>query len=161
MPAKTTTLADLAAEAERVRQEYQAAADAAEAAAAKAEQRRTEALAQHDRARLDAYDDEALAADVRAAEQKLRAAILADPVYRALIDLHAAGIRRSYRHSEASGDVSRLGIERTLPMVGAPAQPSFELVLRTIASEASAQAADEQDERDAARIAAGDKAAGS
>lgn len=161
MTTRTAPLSDLAAQADRARQEYEAAQAQAEAAAAKAEQRREAAHAEHDRARLDAYDDEALMADVRAAEQRLRAAVLADPVWRALLDLHAAGIRRAYRHTEATGDVARLGLERRIQPVYAPAAPTIETVLQVVENEAGQLAWDEQAEREAARLAAGDKAAGS
>ena len=107
---KTTTLADieaeqqrLAAEAERLREQ------AAEARRIEAEKRERQLDA--DAAKLlDDYDATASDAEVKQAEQNLRAAVLADPVYSAAIDLLAARINRYEHGVRLSAAAQRLNV---------------------------------------------------
>jgi hypothetical protein len=87
--------ADTATELEKARALYEKAQAAAlaeqEEAAAKVAAEQTA----RDRAFLDGYDDEQLAADVQQARRDLRAAAAADPVFSALARVYALQLRRA------------------------------------------------------------------
>lgn len=154
----TKTLEQLEQELTDARKAADEAEKQAQARREAEEAKRQKRLQQHDRQRLAAYDDAAFEAEQRAAEQRLREAILADPVYAAAIDLNTAMLRRVYAHSTASGDASRLGVpfNATSPPAGDFSLPDH--VTRTIEREASRRARDEQDAVDQARITAGEGA---
>jgi len=152
-------LAKLQADAQASREAFEAAQTAVEQASQAAEERRQVALDKHDRARLDGYDDAALGACVRAAQQRLREAVLNDPVMTAVIDLYEAQMRHNVRYHEALGDAGRFDPARAMSGAGAAGAPSFAELLAIATGEASRRLADEQDARDAERTAVGEKAA--
>lgn len=156
----TTDIDALADQAAQARQAFEAAQAAADRAAAQAEQRRAAALADYDQHRLDAYDDVALTADVAEAGERLRQAILDDPVWSAFVDWAAAGVRRHALAAEASGDASRLGIDASLPHVPA-AEPGPDTFVQHAYAEVSRRVAELTEQRNADRTAAGDAAASS
>jgi len=100
-----------------------------------------------------------LEADVAAARDQFRAAVLADPTWAALGDLHEAEIRRNLRHSEAVGDAARLGVTAALPTASPAGTPTFAVLVGVLTAEAARRVADEADARDAERTAVGEKAA--
>jgi len=155
-----TSITKLQQAAERARQAFQDAQDAAELAAQAAEQRRQVALDEYDRARLAGYSDVALEVEEAAARDRLAEAALSDSVLTALGDMYAAQLRRYLRHGEAVGDAARLGVTAALPTAAAVVgTPTFADVVAVVIAEASRRVADEQDARDAERTAVGEKAA--
>lgn len=151
-----TTLDTLADKADKARAAYEKA-QAQQAEALAAEQARIDAArADHDRTTLTEYDDTELVAAVTDAENRLRDAVLADPIWQAVIDVHAARITRYYRHSEAQQAASRLDatIEGSA-IVPTPTAPTFDTLLAIASDAASRIAHEQQDTRDAAREAAG------
>lgn len=143
------------AEARRTAEEAQAKADERRAVE---EAKRQERLRRYDQARLDAYDDEQLAADVAAAEERLRQAIIADPVYAAAIEVRVAGARRYHAFSEAQGNASRLGVEfrATTPPQGSFTVETF--LQEVVEAEGSRRMAEHRHAVEQARIDAGERA---
>lgn len=121
-----------------------------------AERRRAEAQHAHDERVLAEYgpNDHELVAAEQEARERFHAALAADPLWGALVEMYAAGYRRRYRHLEASGIAARLG--RPGPMPVPNVDVNFE---GTIDEAASRVASDEAAEREAERVAAGDWAA--
>lgn len=72
------------------------------------EQRRQQRLRVYDEHTLREYDDAALEADVLAAEQRLREAIEADPVFAALVDVETARTVRRLRWADARSTAARV-----------------------------------------------------
>lgn len=158
----TTTSSDLnRVEAELARAEAKAAQirERAESERRAAEQRRANAHEQADRQILAAFDPEALDAEYREAEARLRDAFLADPVWRAYVDYQLAGQRRAMGESEAAGAAARLGVDRAPRTVTAPWEPSFNYIAELIANEAGRLALDERVQREQAWHDAGQAAA--
>lgn len=158
-PAVRDQLTKLQADAEAARQAFEQAQNAAEQAAHAAEQRRQVALDEYDRARLDRYDDDALGASVQVARERLREAVLNDPVMAAVVDLYVAQLRHYARYNEALGDASRFDPTRALSGTGAATPPTFAELFGIATGEASRRLADDQDARDAERTAVGEEAA--
>lgn len=94
MSPKTDTVATLEA-ALAAAQEAAALAEAKAVAARQAsEERRAKAHRAYDERVIEQYDEAPLDAEVTAAEETLRQAVLADPVHAAAVALTAARLRR-------------------------------------------------------------------
>lgn len=146
--------------------EAQAALDArratAEAAAAKAEERRAAAHRKFDEALLAEYDDAALTQVVRDAEQRLSDALLADPVWSAVVAVNQARVGRYLKSNAAKSAAANLkrqvdGLTNTAVPVGM----AIELAeLHRIAEREGARLADEEiGATEQARVGAGEAAA--
>lgn len=155
MPTKTPTLDELRAEAQRAQGE----ADRVAAEAQRAAEARLEAF---DRAELDAVSQQAIDAPVKAAQEALRAAVLADPVHAALIDLlvaersrfntveRVASIAVRWNQAHPADPVHTPRLDR-----GVSHSDGVEvLASRIVQAEALARYADVEDAHDAAREAA-------
>lgn len=116
---KARALYEKAQEADRLEQEKAAAQAAAELKAA-------------DERFLATYDDEQLAQDVVRAQQELRAAAAADPVFTALARVYALQLRRAHLSSDAHVVAGRLGSARLITTRSA-GMPDVESLLRLIA----------------------------
>ncbi len=151
-PAK---VADVAAEAERLRaQAEQAAARAAEAtrraeeAAQRAEERRQAEITAIRRRRLEGYDEEALAVEEREARRAFEEAVLADEgAVAAFVTWQVAASRRYLLASEAK--VAQATLEPDAPpiAVGSPPERRFaEEVQRVIDGEVANAVEDLRDD---------------
>jgi len=142
------TVAQLDAAAAEAAAAFAAARDAADKAHAEAEQRRQTRLDAYDRQQQADYDRRKLEQDVTDAENRLSAAIKADPVWAATIALGVAQRRLRHRWAEA-GSVGQLPPSAE--------QIAFEFLARVADREANNQAEDELDARAQARAAAGEE----
>jgi len=132
------------------------AKDAADRTRAQAEAERQTRLEAHDRKVLADWDRTPLENAARAAKQRLAAAIQADPVWMALIDVIAAQSRAYQRYHQASGLSARYGRG---PFTQHPPQveePTFQALAQIAERIASERVADEMDARDQERQAAGE-----
>lgn len=162
----STTLEELERPANAVREALAAAeADAARARAA-AEERRVTAWRKHDEKLAARFDAAAHEADVAAAEEALRVAVLADPVHAAAVELYAARLRRTNAWRTAFGAAGRLG--RTDDAGRWPDGPielrnagpvTADGVDAIVTAEATRLATAEQARVDQQRVQAGDRAA--
>lgn len=123
-------------------------------------QRRAEAQYAYDERLLEEYraTDRALVTAEQEARQRFLDALVADPVWGALVEMYAAQTRRRHRQFEASQAAGRLGRREpgTVPHVDV----SFEqMVTRTIEQAAGQVAAEETAQREAEREAVGERAA--
>jgi hypothetical protein len=151
-------LDELHAKAERAHAALLKAQEEARKAQEAADARRAAGLAAYDRNRLASYDEQEQQRQIADAEQRVKEAVLADPVWSAMVDLHAARVRAYTRSTEAYGDAARLGV--TAPPTSAVAhEPGFDYIVGIITEQAATRTADEQEQRDLARRKAGDKAA--
>ncbi len=137
-----TTLADLEAEQLRLTEEaarIRAAADQARAAEAA---KREADLDEQARRTVKDHDPAALDAVVTDAEQRLRKAVLDDPVYAAAINLYAARISRYEQDLATNSAAARLNEASPagMPRVGALDLPEY--VANLIAREAGNRAED-------------------
>ena len=160
----TTTPARTLEELEEV--ERAAMAQVAEARAAarvlhdQREARRTEAEVEHDRATLAAWkaDRPELEADVVAARERLRQAVLADPTWQAYAAVIAASHRLVLRSAEASAVSARLGGRDWVPE-HPPLPPDFAGLAAIVEQDATDRGRDEQQEREQRRVDVGNAAA--
>ncbi len=152
----TKTLEQLQAEvAEAQRKAGEAQRRAAERQAQE-DRQREQRLVAYDRAVLAAYDDAQLEAEVLGAQERLRQAILADPVYAAGIDVHVAMIRRYYAHGTAAGTAARLGVPFTAPPPPAAWFTFGDVVAQILEREAGNRATAAREAGEQARVDAGE-----
>lgn len=148
MSTTTTEVAKAQAALEAAQNKAREAQERAEQAAARHAQERATRLVEAARVTLDQYDETALDEDVTRARTALSAAVLADPVWSAAVDLWAAQTRKYHRAIEATVAANRLNAQ-TPAAAHPPAGLRIETVLEIVGREAEARAGDEQDERDA------------
>lgn len=155
--ARTPTVEQLTAAAQDAMAKAAAARDAADQARAEAEGRRQARRADIDRRWLAEYDPQALHRAVTATRLQLVAAVRADPVWAAVIDLLAAKYRHYQWHHEAAAVRDRLGLEPVADLGPHPVRVIGFDELALIADQTAAgTVADEMDALDARREAAGD-----
>ena len=142
------SLDELTAAADQAAAKAAAARDAADRARAEEQARRWERIAAHDRAQ-PVYDRERLREATAAAEDRLKAAIVADPVWAAVIALGVAERREIHGWREA-------GSVGTSPRPSGANRIDPEFMATVADREANNQMQDELAERAAAREAAGD-----
>ncbi len=99
-------------EAREAAQRAAQAQERARQAAAAREQRRQQRLDEYRRQRLDDYDEEALEAEVRAAREQLRQAVMADPICTAYVRLAVASGQKYMHATEAKGYAQQIGDDR-------------------------------------------------
>lgn len=144
-----------------------AEAEAASARArAAAEERRQTAWLRHDEKVTAGYDAAQHDAEVAAAEEALTAAVVADPLHAAAIDLYAARLRRHYAWRTAQSAAGRLGrTDDTGRWVDGPIEPGHprpvtaEEVDAIVASEAARRTAADQEVVEQQRVDLGERAA--
>ncbi len=123
--------------------EAQAAADAIRQ---RAEQARITAEQEHDRHVLEQWqqDRDRLAADISNAQQQLRHALLADPVWQAMRQLVLAGHRQTTRWMEAESTHNCVhGTQQSWGPVPHTEALPYEQLLRMVENDATAQGRDE------------------
>lgn len=126
-----------------------AARDAADQARAEEQARRQERLDAYDQRQRDAFDAKQLRDETAAAQRSLTDAVLADPVWQAVIAVGVAQRREIHRWQETGGTG-----QSPLPSGANRLDPEY---LATVADRAANdQMEDELDERAQARVAAGD-----
>ncbi len=162
MPKSPKTLEQLKAE------EEQAMARAAEARAAareirlRAQQRRADAQHAYDEQLIADWTEQhaQLEKDIAAARERLREALLADPVWSAYHDLILAGHRLTTRTLEVHGAMGRVrGPMEGTPQVPHLYPPTFEELARMVEDAATGQGRAEAQAREQAREDVGQVAA--
>lgn len=159
---KTLTLEEL----EQQQAEAQARVEEARAAAdeirRRAEQRRAEAQHQHDEDVIAAWKDDRDALDdaITQARQRLREAVLTDPVWSAFREVILTGHRRTTRTMEYASAVGRVrGPEAAAMPIPHTGAPTWDELVRLVEDDATAQGRDEAQARDQAREDVGQAAA--
>ncbi len=162
---KTTlpkTLDQLEQEASQAMAHVAEAQAAADAIRQRAEQARITAEQEHDRHVLEQWqqDRDRLAADISNAQQQLRHALLADPVWQAMRQLVLAGHRQTTRWMEAESTHNCVhGTQQSWGPVPHTEALPYEQLLRMVENDATAQGRDEATAREQARVDAGQRAA--
>ena len=141
------SLDELTAAADQAAAKAAAARDAADRARAEEQARRWERIAAHDRAQ-PVYDRERLREATAAAEDRLKAAIVADPVWAAVIEVGVCQRREIHLWRQSGSGPS------PLPSGANRIDPEYFAAVADL--EANDQMEDELAERASAREAAGD-----
>jgi len=139
-------LADLEAEQARLAAEAEQLRAQAEEARRREHARQEKERDEHAARLLDAHDDQATDVPVKAAEKRLREAIVDDPVYSAAADLMAAATANYEYRIEVVAAAQRLN--RQAPATPSPALVALpDLIDKIIKAEASARADDLRESR--------------